>query len=171
MNMRKLSQKQVERQLETWKKKDRKMYDEIMQLAEEQGIALKSGKLSKSKRKQKAVEKFIEQYQNRYGSYTAHYKKMRETVKKFREKEAERGRKSSKKTIKEEYEDIFRYGELVAEVFNTIQPSEDAYEIYMVANTMDINDAIKFLEEVLGYVDVTDEDGDVFTADFDFDEI
>ena len=65
---RKLSLTQLQEQLETWEKMQPDIYEDIISSAKARGIVLKSGKISKSKKKQKQVASFTSEYQNKYGS-------------------------------------------------------------------------------------------------------
>ena len=56
---KKLSLTQLQKQLETWEKMQPDIYEDIISSAKARGIVLKSGKISKAKKKQKQVASFI----------------------------------------------------------------------------------------------------------------
>lgn len=137
---KKLSLTQLQKQLETWEKMQPDIYEDIISSAKSRGIVLKSGKISKSKKKQKQVASFISEYQNKYGSYTSYSKKRKLAFKSYKEETGYKG--SFKKYITEQYQ----YSQLINELFENFS-SDEAYEEYVYVESLPKEVAIERLKK------------------------
>lgn len=137
---RKLSLTQLQKQLETWEKMQPDIYEDIISSAKVRGIILKSGKISKSKKKQKQVASFTSEYQNKYGSYTSYSKKRKLAFQSYKEETGYKG--SFKKYIAEQYQ----YSQLINELFENFS-SDEAYEEYVYVESLPKEAAIERLKK------------------------
>ena len=137
---KKLSLTQLQKQLETWEKMQPDIYEDIISSAKVRGIVLKSGKISKSKKKQKQVASFISEYQNKYGSYSSYAKKRKLAFQSYKEETGYKG--SFKKYIAEQYS----YSQLINELFENF-PSDEAYEEYVYVESLPKEVAIERLKK------------------------
>lgn len=155
-----LTPTQLSKQLNTWSKSSyTDIYQDIMSLAEQSGILTKTGRVSKSQSKTaiKRREEFTRKYKEQFGSKTAYENKLRQQW---------------KEQIKEGYTGTFKdfqklsklnrdYSKLVADLFNNF-PSDDAYETYLYVETLDIEQAIEYLNNII-YGDNTNNDTELTT--------
>lgn len=137
---KKLSLTQLQKQLETWEKMQPGIYEDIISSAKVRGIILKSGKISKSKKKQKQVASFTSEYQNKYGSYTSYSKKRKSAFQSYKEETGYKG--SFKKYIAEQYQ----YSQLINELFENFS-SDEAYEEYVYVESLPKEVAIERLKK------------------------
>lgn len=137
---KKLSLTQLQKQLETWEKRQPGIYEDIISSAKVRGIVLKSGKISKSKKKQKQVASFTSEYQNKYGSYTSYSKKRKLAFQSYKEETGYKG--SFKKYIAEQYQ----YLQLINELFENFS-SDEAYEEYVYVESLQKEVAIERLKK------------------------
>ena len=137
---KKLSLTQLQKQLETWEKMQPDIYEDIISSAKVRGIVLKSGKISKSKKKQKQVDSFTSEYQNKYGSYTSYSKKRKSAFHAYKEETGYKG--SFKKYIAEQYS----YSQLISELFENFS-SDEAYEEYVYVESLPKEVAIERLKK------------------------
>ena len=137
---KKLSLIQLQKQLETWEKMQPDIYEYIISSAKARGIVLKSGKISKSKRKQKQVASFTSEYQNKYGSYSSYMKKRKSAFQSYKEETGYKG--SFKKYIAEQYQ----YSQLINELFENFS-SDEAYEEYVYVEALPKEAAIERLKK------------------------
>lgn len=137
---KKLSLTQLQKQLETWEKMQPGIYEDIISSAKVRGIILKSGKISKSKKKQKQVASFTSEYQNKYGSYTSYSKKRKLAFQSYKEETGYKG--SFKKYIAEQYQ----YSQLINELFENFS-SDEAYEEYVYVESLPKEVAIERLKK------------------------
>ena len=137
---KKLSLTQLQKQLETWEKMQPDIYEDIISSAKVRGIVLKSGKISKSKKKQKQVASFTSEYQNKYGSYTSYSKKRKLAFQSYKEETGYKG--SFKKYIAEQYQ----YSQLISELFENFS-SDEAYEEYVYVESLQKEVAIERLKK------------------------
>ena len=137
---KKLSLTQLQKQLETWEKMQPDIYEHIISSAKARGIVLKSGKISKSKKKQKQVASFTSEYQNKYGSYTSYSKKRKLAFQSYKEETGYKG--SFKKYIAEQY----KYSQLISELFENFS-SDEAYEEYVYVESLQKEVAIERLKK------------------------
>ena len=126
---KKLSLTQLQKQLETWEKMQPDIYEDIISSAKVRGIVLKSGKISKAKKKQKQVASFISEYRNKYGSYSSYAKKRKLAFQSYKEETGYKG--SFKKYIAEQYS----YSQLITELFENFS-SDEAYEEYVYVESL-----------------------------------
>ena len=137
---KKLSLTQLQKQLETWEKMQPDIYEHTISSAKARGIVLKSGKISKSKKKQKQVASFTSEYQNKYGSYTSYSKKRKLAFQSYKEETGYKG--SFKKYIAEQYQ----YSQLISELFENFS-SDEAYEEYVYVESLQKEVAIERLKK------------------------
>lgn len=151
-----MTYKQFEKQLSTWRKNDREKYNQIIMLADANGIMTKRGKISKAKKNKSKYDRFISHYKNEYGSYTSYKNKLKERRKKIinelkeHDIEKEKAVKFVGKNLKEFENNMDKYSNLVSELYETIMPSGDAHSYHMYAETLPtLSDAINYLQSLL----------------------
>lgn len=135
--------KQLNIQLKVWKRENRRIYNNIIAMADAHGVLVKGNTITINKKKKKLVEKFSQVYQENYGSYSAWHIRQKARRKAYENKSG-RKYKSQK-----EFEDIGRILlELENKIFEAFEPS-DAYHIVDKADHMSDTEAVDFLQNIL----------------------
>lgn len=136
-----MTDNQLQRQLNTWKKHNPEMYNEIKLLGYEMGVIGKSGKVLKHSRKKRNIN-FKKIYNRRYGSYTSFQKRISKEYanepKEFRKEFSKNDFVNLKSTLHE----------LWVELWKTVD-SKIAREVTVTAENMDIESKIKLIRRVL----------------------
>ena len=134
--------KQLNIQLETWRKHRSDIYEEMINNAEQYGIVLKNGDISSSKKNSNKVNKFISKYYSKYGSYSSYSNKEKERLKKqFSIEEIKEQGGYSKLS-----QNIRKRNSLIDTIFELAPSSEQARNELDYVNVIDMN-----IEEQLEY--------------------
>lgn len=165
MKERKLSYTQLQKQLNTWKKRDFATYNKIMMLADASGILTKTGKLSRNKKLSNQLARFTTRYKNEYGSYSSYRKnlsKRRQKSVDYRKKELQAKGLSEKEINKQirqdlgttlkEYEEKMQTlkdkVEDIKERYYQLGKNDDFKNIMDFAKTKTSEDAHRYLDEI-----------------------
>ena len=143
--------KQLNRQLKTWKRNRKDIYDELMNNAEQYGIVLKNGDISSSKKNSNKVNEFINKYYSKYGSYSSYSTKEKEKLKK----------QFSLEEIKEQggysklSQNIRKRNSLIDTIFELAPSSEQARNEldYVNATDMNIEEQIDYFNNIIDNLD------------------
>lgn len=134
--------KQLNKQLSTWKKYVSDIYEELMNNAEQYGIVLKNGDISRAKKNSKKVNEFISKYYSKYGSYSSYMKKEKEKLKKqysYEEIKKQGGYKKLSSNIR-------KRNSLIDNIFELAPSSEQARNELDYVNAIDMS-----IEEQIDY--------------------
>lgn len=149
---------QLNKRLKTWKKNRKDIYDELMNNAEQYGIVLKNGDISRSKKNSNKVNEFMSKYYSKYGSYTSYFKKEKEKLKKqFSIEEIKKQGGYSKLS-----RNIRKRNNLIDTIFELAPSSEQARNEldYVNATDMNIEDQIEYFNSIIDNLDNSVDWGD-----------
>lgn len=155
--------KQINNILRTFRKNDKELYDNILQLADQMGIATKSAFQSPSKRKsekiitesrkkQKEVQRFYERISKYYGtSYTDYQSRQKRRYEKYKQASVDAG----KIPLKQRKWNAARkmINSLTAELFRHAIDSDSARDVIIIANdefNVDEEKALSYLKREVG---------------------
>lgn len=142
-----LTPAQLENQLATWKRENRTIYNQYLEKAKEQGLITKRGKVSRAKRKSKALKEFSKDFK----SYSVTVKEQREKYKEYKKTLSRNEQKELSKTggFKKYMTENVEYSNLVRELFETIRPSSQARNTFDLTEDMTREEAISYLKKLL----------------------
>ena len=150
--------KQLNKQLKTWKKNRKDIYEELMNNAEQYGIVLKNGDISSSKKNSNKVNEFISKYYSNYGSYTSYSNKEKERLKKqFSLEEIKKQGGYSKLS-----QNIRKRNSLIDTIFELAPSSEQARNEldYVNATDMNIEEQVDYFNNIIDNLDNSVDWGD-----------
>lgn len=142
--VQKLSPKTVQKRVDVWKREFPEIYAEIEMLARETGILTKTGKISQAKRNKKKFEKFSEQFQTEFGSFSQFKKKEKEKYAQARADET-----TTASSWKEHVRERKNLNDMIHELFDFFDNSDDAYAIYKEVQGMSIGEQKDFIKDQL----------------------
>ena len=142
---------QLNKQLETWKKYRSDIYEELMNNAEQYGIVLKNGNISRSKKNTNKVNEFMSKYYSKYGSYTSYSNMEKEKLKK----------QFSLEEIKKQggyyklSQNIRKRNSLIDTIFELAPSSEQARNEldYVNATDMNIEEQVDYFNNIIDNLD------------------
>lgn len=138
---------QLNKRLKTWKKHRKDIYEELINNAEQYGIVLKNGNISRSKKNLKKVNEFMSKYYSKYGSYTSYSNNEKERLKKqFSIEEIRKQGGYSKLS-----QNIRKRNNLIDTIFELAPSSEQARNEldYVNATDMNIKDQIEYFNNII----------------------
>ena len=142
---------QLNKQLKTWKKNRKDIYEELMNNAEQYGIVLKNGDISSSKKNSNKVNEFMSKYYSKYGSYTSYSNKEKERLKKQFSIDEIRKQGGYSKLSK----NIRKRNSLIDTIFELAPSSEQARNEldYVNATDMNIEEQIDYFNNIIDNLD------------------
>lgn len=143
-----MTDKQLQNQLNTWKKHNPEIYNDIKLLGYEMGVIGKSGKVLKYANKKRNID-FKNIFNKRYGAYTNFKKRVNAEYK----KEPKEFKKQFTKN------DFIKLKSTLHELWVVLWKTVDskiAREVTVTAENMDIENKIKLIERVLNSNDVNE---------------
>lgn len=142
--------KQFYRQLKTWKREDRDIYEKIIDKANMMNVITKRGKISEAKNNKQKVNNFLSWYEDKVGSYSSYIKKAKERMYKEYSREEI---KEKRLTVKEYARKSKELNDLILELFEKF-PSSSAYEELQYIKTLDKTISIERLEKELALLQI-----------------
>lgn len=143
---------QFERQLKTWKRENKEIFNKILMLAHSNGILTKKNEISKAKKNEDKFKKFLSHYQNEIGSFSAYKDRILKARRKAKERLIKEGADEKEvnkyigRNVYEYKQKMNNYTDVLNMLYASIKDSGDAHSYHMYAETMEsTRDRIDYL--------------------------